>query len=124
MSDMESLISKEIPEMRKELLKSHFNLSQVFHLIFIINITFIKIIIINQVADYCVNNYKSPGHKSKHQVLDETKKITTRALAAVAFQVYLFYFILIFFFNLMLFVINFMLINVFKLLCFLFICIF
>ena len=67
MDEMESLISKEIPQVRDQLLSSHRNLSEV--------------------ADYCVQNYKD-GHKSKHEVVKETKNLTTRALAAVACQIH------------------------------------
>ena len=67
MDGMESLMKKEIPEMREGLLETRERLSQV--------------------ADYCVDNYKN-SNKSKQEVVQETKDLTTRALAAVAFQVF------------------------------------
>ena len=74
MDGMESLMKKEIPEMREGLLETQERLSQV--------------------ADYCVDNYKN-SNKSKQEVVQETKDLTTRALAAVAFQVFYYYKILL-----------------------------
>ena len=76
MDGMESLINKEIPEMREGLLDTRERLSQV--------------------ADYCVDNYKN-SNKSKQEVVEETKELTNRALAAVAFQVFILCYIYILF---------------------------